>query len=146
MPAPKETAREILGVVPLVMRTVRSEMRRRSTFKLSVPQFRTLGFVHRHAGASLSEVAEHIGLTLPSMSRLIDGLVERKLMLRGGHVDDRRRITLELRARGRALLESAREAAQASLAVRLSELSEADRATIVQAMRKLHPLFGAAGL
>jgi DNA-binding MarR family transcriptional regulator len=58
---------------------------------LSVPQFRALGFVHRHAGSSLSEVADHIGLTLPAMSRLIDGLVELQLMRRQSQSADRRR-------------------------------------------------------
>ena len=41
----KETARQVLEVVPLVMRTVRTEMRRHRAHHLSVPQFRTLGFV-----------------------------------------------------------------------------------------------------
>lgn len=137
----RDTAREILEVVPLVMRTVRTEMRERRAHDLSVPQFRTLGFVERHAGTSLSELAEHIGLTLPSMSKLIDGLVERKLVTRQGRSDDRRRITLALTARGCALLESAHESTQASLAERLSALDENERAIVVRALRILHPLF-----
>jgi len=68
-----ECARQVLETVPLVMRTVRAEMRRRRTADLSVPQFRTLNFLNRQAGASLSQVAEHIGLTLPSMSLLVEG-------------------------------------------------------------------------
>ena len=49
---------------------------------LSVPQFRTLLFLRRHPGASLSEVAEHIGLTLPSISKMIDRLEARDLLAR----------------------------------------------------------------
>ena len=137
----RDTAREVLEVVPLVMRTVRTEMRDRRAQDLSVPQFRTLGFVERHPGTSLSELAEHIGLTLPSMSKLIDGLVERKLVTRQGRSDDRRRITLALTARGCALLESAHEATLGSIAERVSALSENERATVVRAMRILQPLF-----
>jgi hypothetical protein len=44
-----------------------------------MPQFRTLAVIDRNANASLSDVTEHIGLTLPSMSKLVDGLVARKL-------------------------------------------------------------------
>jgi len=137
----KETARQVLEVIPLVMRTVRTEMRRHRAHDLSVPQFRALGFVQRRPGASLSDVAEHIGLTLPAMSKLIDGLVARKLMTRRGHSDDRRRVMLELTARGAALLQTSRESTHAALAERLSQLSESDRAAIVRAMHILQPLF-----
>lgn len=136
-----ETVRAVLEVVPLIMRTVRSEMRRARGLELSVPQFRTLGFVHRQPGASLSDVAAHIGLALPSMSKLVDGLVERKLLIRSSHADDRRRITLELTAKGKALLQSAHASTQAALAKRLATLDESERATVVQAMHILQPLF-----
>lgn len=139
--SPKETAHEVLEVVPLVMRTVRSQMRSSRSLNLSVPQFRTLGFVHRHPGTSLSDVAEHVGLTLPSMCKMIDGLVERKLVKRRSHPSDRRRITLDLTGKGGAVLRSARESAQESLAERLSVLHEDDRVAIVHAMQILHRLF-----
>ena len=136
-----ETARQVLEVVPAVMRTVRAQMRQSASLNLSVPQFRALNFVDRNRGASLSEVAEHIGLTLPSMSKLIDGLVERKLVIRQSHADDRRRITLGLTARGCTVLQSARASAQASLAERMSTITESERAIVVHAMQILHPLF-----
>ena len=139
--APKDTARAVLEVAPLVMRTVRTEMRNAGALNLSVPQFRTLSFVARNPRTSLSTVAEHIGLALPSMSKLVDGLVERKLVIRQSHSDDRRRITLELTARGDALLQSAHASTQTALAKRLSTLNESERATIVRAMQTLQPLF-----
>ena len=139
--SPKDTARAVLEVVPLVMRTVRAQMRDASALNLSVPQFRTLGFVARNPRTSLSDLAEHIGLALPSMSKLVDGLVERKLLIRQSYSDDRRRITLELTARGDTLLQSAHASTQAALAEWLSGLGESDRATVVHAMQILQPLF-----
>ena len=139
--SPAHTARVLMEVVPLVMRTFRAEMRGSRANDLSVPQFRVLGFVHRKPGASLSDVSEHIGMALPSMSKLMDGLVDRKLVRRAGDAGDRRRVTLELTARGCALWQSAHASAQASLAARLAALAEDDRATIARAMRLLHPLF-----
>ncbi len=144
--SPTGTAHEVLEVVPLVMRTVRTQMRSSRSFNLSVPQFRTLGFVNRHPGTSLSDVAEHVGLTLPSMCKLIDGLVKRKLIARRSHPSDRRRITLDLSSKGGALLQSARESTQESLAERLSALHEDDRVTIVHAMQILHRLFAPTDL
>jgi DNA-binding MarR family transcriptional regulator len=136
-----QCAREVLETVPLVMRTVRAEMRRHRTADLSVPQFRTLNFLNRQAGASLSQVAEHIGLTLPSVSLLVDGLVERKLILRNTSAADRRRITLTLTARGQSVLEAAHGATQAALAEKLAALSAKDRMIVAQAMQALRPLF-----
>jgi len=136
-----ECAREVLETVPLVMRTVRAEMRHHRAADLSVPQFRTLNFLHHQAGASLSQVAEHIGLTLPSVSLLVDGLVERKLILRNTSAADRRRVTLTLTARGQSVLDAAHGATQAALAEKLAALSAQDRGIVVQAMQALHPLF-----
>ena len=136
-----QCAREVLETVPLVMRTVRAEMRRHRTADLSVPQFRTLNYLNRQAGASLSQVAEHVGLTLPSTSLLVDGLVERKLILRNTHAADRRRITLTLTARGQSVLEAAHGATQAALAEQLAALSAKDRMIVAQAMQALRPLF-----
>jgi len=137
----KACARAMLEVVPLVMRTVRTEMRQHRAADLSVPQFRTLGFLNRQPGTSLSAVAEHIGLTLPAMSTLVDGLVERHLVVRGAAPDDRRRIALTLTDQGRTSLEATHAAAEAQLADRLVSLSAGDRQLVAQAMQVLRPLF-----
>jgi MarR family transcriptional regulator for hemolysin len=139
--SPAECAREVLDTVPLIMRTVRSEMRSHRTPDLTVPQFRALTFIHRHPGASLSKAAEHMGLTLPSMSKIVDGLVARQLVLRHTPPEDRRRVSLALTASGQATLRAAREATQARLAEALQTLSPAQRVCIIEAMRTLRPLF-----
>src|SRR5690349_21174241 len=94
--SPDNCARALLEVVPPIMRVIRAEMRSQSAPELSVPQFRVLAYVNNHPGASLSEVADHIGLTRPAMSVLVDGLVNRRLMLRETDRSDRRRLTLAL--------------------------------------------------
>ncbi len=139
--SPETCAQEVLEVVPLVMRTIRAEMRRHRMADLSVPQFRTLAFIDRKVDASLSDVAEHIGLTLPSMSKIVDGLVMRKLVTRQTAPEDRRRMTLALTSRGRSALQASREATRACLAEDLAVLSERERETIEQAMTILRPVF-----
>jgi DNA-binding MarR family transcriptional regulator len=137
-----ECAREVLENVPLVMRAIRRELREHGARELSVPQFRTLSFLNRNKGASLSEVAEHIGLTLPSMSTLIDGLVMRNFAVRRTHPRDRRRMTLELTDRGQTTLRTAREATQDHLAQLIQHLSQEDRNTVAKSMRILRSIFG----
>src|SRR5512139_1499958 len=143
--SPDTCAQGILEVVPTVMRTIRAEMRRHRTADLSVPQFRTLAFIDRQADASLSDVAEHIGLTLPSMSKIVEGLVVRKLVTRQTHPTDRRRMTLALTARGQTALQSSRAATRACLAEDLAALSDRQRETIVQAMEIVRPVFALPG-
>src|SRR5512139_1559729 len=143
--SPEACAQEILEVVPTVMRAIRAEMRRHRTADLSVPQFRTLAFIDRKADASLSDVAEHIGLTLPSMSKIVDGLVNRKFVTRQTHPTDRRRMTLTLTTRGQTALQASRAATRACLAEELAALSDRQRDTVVQAMEILRPVFTSRG-
>jgi len=138
---PQESARELLEVVPTVMRDIRSEMRSRRSPELTVPQFRTLAFVNRKEGPSLSEVADHMGLTPPSTCRLVDGLIARGMMTRQGHPTDRRRLRLAVTRRGQMILEASRRGTLAYLADRLDGVAPDDRVVIVKAMEILRSVF-----
>lgn len=123
------------------MRVIRTQLRKHGAREVSVPQFRTLAYLNRNEGTSLSDVAEHIGLTLPSMSVLVDGLVSRGLIVRQTHPEDRRRMTLGLTERGRKKLRMAREATASYLEEKLGTLSGAERGTLIQAMQVLREVF-----
>jgi DNA-binding MarR family transcriptional regulator len=136
-------AREVLEVIPLVMRAVRADMRQNRAADLTVPQFRTLKFLDGQPGSSLSAVAEHVGLALPSMSTLVEGLVERKLVVRNTAPTDRRRVRLHLTGLGESVVAEAHAATQARLAERLAGLAPSDRADVVQALECLRLIFAA---
>lgn len=131
----------VLEVVPMIMRNIRREMRKGRDNDLSVPQFRSLAFLSSNEGASLSDVAEHIGLSLPSASKLIDGLVTRKLVYRKSSEDDRRRVMLSLTPEGRTTLQVSIRATEAYLMQRLSSISESDCRAIQSALMTMQPLF-----
>jgi len=105
-------------------------------------QFRALGYIRRHPGTSLSDVAEHIGLTLPSISTMISKLETRNLVMRQSAPGDRRRICLELTAFGESVLRSASEATRVRLIQILADLSPAERAEVSDAMHSLQRAFG----
>lgn len=140
--SPAECARQTLEVVPMVMRAIRTEIRSHRGSELSVPQFRVLIFLNRHAGASLSEIAEHLGLTPPSTSKLIDGLVARNMVTRQLDPKDRRRVPLVLTALGRSSMQSAYKATESRLAERLVVLPASERRLIIEAMQVLASVFG----
>lgn len=139
--SPATVAGQVIDVMPLVMRSIRAQVRQHRTPGLSLPQFRTLGFLDQHAGASLSDVAEHLGVTLPSMSKMVDSLVEEKLVTREFDAADRRRMILDVTPRGRSLLIAARADAQADLAHMFETLPASKRATLSEAMDILRLLF-----
>jgi MarR family transcriptional regulator for hemolysin len=136
-----ECSREVLEVVPIVMRDIRNQLRKHGATEISVPQFRVLTFLSRSEGASLSKVAEYIGLTLPSMSALVDSLVAGGLVTRQTHPEDRRRMTLTLTEGGRARLKSARASTANYLSQKLNQLSAADRMTVGKCMKVLRTVF-----
>jgi DNA-binding MarR family transcriptional regulator len=131
----------LMEVVPRVMHRIRTEMRSHRTPDLSVPQFRTLTYLYRNEGASLSEVAEHIGLKLPSMSKTVDALVARKLVIRRALAHDRRYISLRLSAHGLAELRRTRRITEARLAEALSVLMPEQQARVVEALKMLGQVF-----
>lgn len=143
-PNNQETVQLLIDVVPQVMQVLRSEMRRRRGPEISVLQFRVLAFLRRHPGSTLSAVAEHVGLTLPSMSSQISGLVARHLIDRSVSEEDRRYVTLTLTDQGRTLMESARQGTQESIAKKIAVLSPEELAVVAASMNLLSQVFSSS--
>jgi len=138
---PEQAAEAVVQVAAHVMRDFREEIRRRPHQGLTFSQLRALGYLKGSAGASLSDVAEFLGLGAPTTSKLIDDLVQQEIVRRETASDDRRRVTLHVTPRGRRALDVVRGPAVAELAQRLAPLAAEDRATIARAMELLRPLF-----
>lgn len=127
---------EVLEVVMGVSRVIRSQMRRHRDPRMSVPQFRALIFIRRQM-ASVSDLAEHLGLTRPTTTALVDKLVRMGWVERVGDVHDRRRVRLRLTQAGEAILVAAQAQTQAYFLDLLAGLSPAERECVVQAMQIL---------
>lgn len=139
-----QCAEQVLATVPMVMRLLRSETRSRRPEGLSVPQFRVLGFLYRRGGVSLSNVADHMGLTLPTVSKMIDTLVKRGLVLRETSDNDRRFIALKLTEQGRSAFGDAKRDAQARVVEVLSALTAAEQEEVGRAMQALRRVLAPA--
>lgn len=139
----EDCAREILDSVPCLTWFIRRQMRSHRG-GLSLAQFRSLVRVNQRPPASLSAVAEHLGSSLPTTSRIVTGLAEKGLMVRHGCIWDRRQVSLELTTKGREVLAAARKATQHCMELELNKLASAQRGQVVRAMRILRELFGPA--
>jgi DNA-binding MarR family transcriptional regulator len=134
-------ARELMDTAPQIMQAIRVEMRLGRGADISIPQFRALRFIQRNPDSSLSNLAENLGLMLPSVSKLVDGLVKAGLVIRQESTADRRRLTLDLTAAGESLVDASREKAQANLAASLEGLCDEELDVIHRAMQLLHSIF-----
>jgi DNA-binding MarR family transcriptional regulator len=88
-------------------------------------------------------MAEHIGLSLPSMSKMVDGLVSRGLVAREPSASDRRRLSLGLTPQGQRMLERARQGTQDALALRLDQLTPQQRQALLRDLGRLGQAFAA---
>jgi len=135
----REVAEGVLEITLLVTRLVTPEVRRLRPKQLSLSHIRALGFLDANPDADLSAVADYVGLTLPSMSTLVDGLVRRGLVARLAAPHDRRRLRLRLTKAGKGALRTALAAAQAVLETRFADLPPGERALVHRAMTRLRP-------
>ena len=139
--SPDTCARELLAAIPAVMRFIRYQMRQHRQAELSVPQFRTLVFLSHHPEISLSALAEHLGLSRPAASRMVDLLVKRGLTNRRIPPADRRQVALSLTRRGKEAFLAALGATQVAMAGNLEKLSAPDLKCIREAMQILTHAF-----
>lgn len=130
-------ARTIMEVIPAAMHVLRMEMRRPHRGQLSVPQFRALLFIQRHPGISASRLAEHLGVTRPTASALLDRLVQRGLVSRVRDPQERRRVVLHLTPSGVRLVDESRRHTQERLAALLAGVPAQELNRIVQGLELL---------
>ena len=139
----RAAARELLHVVMLVMKTVAAEMRR-SRRPLAPAQMGSL--MRIGAGAcTMSELARHQAVSLPTISKSVDMLVRRGWVERGIGKRDRRQSLVRLTPGGRRVLADIQQRAERHVAGTLAPLAPADRAQLVAALTILTGVLSAPG-
>ena len=136
---PQQCATELMATIPAIMQFMRTEMRSHSV--LSVPQFRVLALLYRQPGISLSAVAEHLGVTKATASAMIERLVQRGLIDRATHPQERRQMMLKLTVEGSEHFHLSREQTHAEITKRLKNLSEEQLITISLGLNILKKVF-----
>ena len=140
----EQCATELMETIHPIMQFIRIEMRSQREPSLSVPQFRLLAFLNRHPGISLSEVAEHLGVTRATASAMTDRLVQRSYVDRAVHPQERRQIMLKLTDAGQALLEQMRDRTRHKIADLLEGLAIEQLAEVSAGLALLGHVFEAA--
>ncbi|UKO99553.1 MarR family winged helix-turn-helix transcriptional regulator [Nostoc sp. UHCC 0870] len=136
-----ECAARVMDTIPLLMRFIRADMRTHSPDSISIPQLRSLAFLKRRPGASLSEVADHLGVTCATASTTIERLVQRLLVQRTDNPQERRRIVLNLTPEGKHLLEQSQAKTRAHIAEILQDLTPEQISQIEHGLTLLKNVF-----
>jgi DNA-binding MarR family transcriptional regulator len=131
----------MLDALPPVMRVVRKYMRSHRAAGLSVPQFRAMAYLRATPAAKLSAVADFLGASMPTSSRIVSGLVAKGLVKRCERTKDRRCVDLLLTPKGISVIDSALRATRAQLAKELSALNREQLREIFSGMQSLRSLF-----
>jgi DNA-binding MarR family transcriptional regulator len=140
-----EAADQIVAVLPRMFKTVMRQARDAETLRGAVTndmgdaQIWTLHALMR--GPQLaSELARRSNVTNPTMTRIIDALVEKGFVERHPDPDDRRRIHLQLTATGSEIGTRVHECFRAALVSYLSPLSDTQLGDIRRAFAHLRSL------
>jgi DNA-binding MarR family transcriptional regulator len=138
----RDAARDILKIIPLVMRTVAAELR--AGGELPAPAHFGLLTMLSAQPRTLSELAALQGVSLPTMSNSISSMVQRGWARRTSPVQDRRVVIIEVTPTGKAALERVGRAAEGHLAVLLTPLDAASRRRLHGGLGVLRRIFSDA--
>ena len=119
--------------------TARSLAERLAEEDAGVDQWRVLRVIGASAGVAMGSLAEQVQIPAPSLTRLVDSLVDRALVYRRQSVTDRRRIDVHLSENGHKLLgrlESIAADHQAAMQQRLGRDALSAMITFLEAIQE----------
>lgn len=136
--SPQQLARLLRDFVAMVMRrSVRDTMRILRRVELSMPQLVTLWFLRRCGTATISDISEHLNLSLAATSHLVDRLVVSGIVSRSEGVLDRRHKEIMLTNAGSALLDEIELARVGELAQHLAEMPQPQLGVTIDALAEV---------
>ncbi len=136
-PLTSSVADRLLRLAPQVVQAARHYLRAQNLGNVTLPQLRALAYVLRQPESTLGELAEHLIITVPSASALVDRLVKQGLLEARIPPENRRRVALAVTADGAAIVTRAYHLWQEELARRLAPLSEEELRLAGDALERL---------
>ncbi|MFJ8109358.1 MarR family winged helix-turn-helix transcriptional regulator [Streptomyces sp. NPDC096132] len=107
---------------------------RASTAPVSASQLRVLFILEHNEGINLRTLADHLGSTPPSTSRLCDRLQAVGFVERRAAENSRRELQLFLSRRGRAFLSDLRARRESALQAVLEQMPAAERGALLRGL------------
>src|SRR5215204_1240019 len=131
----QDATTELLEVVNLVTQMFWADLRR-SNHSIELTQWATLRRISR-SPCTMSELARHKGVGLPTMSKSIEMLVRKGWVERWIDKTDRRQTLVRLTADGRRVLSESRAHLEELLDQRLGTLTAPERSALAAQLRRV---------
>lgn len=116
-----------MKAIPRAMWAIRFELRKNASNEFSVPQFRIMNHIYKKRALTIGELAKLHGLSLASMSRMVDVLVKRKLVIKQKNPKDKREVKLALTIDGEKKFNALKKSAEKSFDKIFKDLSDRDK-------------------
>jgi DNA-binding MarR family transcriptional regulator len=128
--------------VPPAWRQTRSQIHRNAVekFQMTEEQFQLLRRI-RNGSTSVSALAEASQTSRSAVSKAVDSLVRRGLVVRSLNQQDRRNLPLALTEEGQRVMDLIYGEAEAWLSTRFARLSADETATLLQGLELLRVAF-----
>ncbi|MEX2196754.1 MAG: MarR family transcriptional regulator [Thermoleophilaceae bacterium] len=137
-PAQADTTQRLAAFVRYVMTTCgRDFLQALDDLELSLSQVKLLNVLSDAGEVPLKEAGDHLALSLPAVSRAVDGLVQRGLVKRTEDPDDRRMKRVALSAKGRRLAQDLVQLRFAGLDEFVAGLDPRERGALDKALELL---------
>ncbi|MCA9958215.1 MAG: MarR family transcriptional regulator [Anaerolineales bacterium] len=133
------TAQQILLILPMLMRIMAAEFRQMQ--RALLPAHLSVMFILSQGSCNLSELAEQLAVSPPTMSNTVSKLVADGLVARTRSEQDRRIVQITLTATGQTLLHEIVTSMVARVTELLTSLSTAELQTIDQGLAALQHAF-----
>ena len=105
--------------------------------EVTLTQYRTLVVLASRGPQNLAGLAEAVGVTPATATRMCDRLVRKDLIRRRTERDDRRQLRVALTAKGRSLVDAVTGRRRQEIARIINEIPVEQQAVVVQALGRL---------
>ncbi len=136
------TERDLTRTGPALTLAVAARVLERALDDMTLPQFRVLSLI-ASSPERAGRIATLAGVTRPSLTGLLDGLVQHGWVRRVDVDGDRRGVSLEITEAGRLALVAAQDATAIRLETILDRLSAPDRSAVLEGLSALRRGFEA---
>lgn len=119
------------------IRLLRALRREDDGIGLSAPRLSALSVIVFAGPLSLAELAAAEQVKPPTMSRIVEGLVQAGLVTREAAPEDRRSVRIAATEKGRRLMETGRERRVQALSERLVGLAQSERRALARGIELL---------
>lgn len=133
----EEKIAELVGMLPMFIGTLLDGIEIKTPIKLCVSEEKTLMFLHKHEGNSMTVYSKKVGLTKGSFTAVADRLEKKGLIERVSVCDDRRKNALILTKEGKCIAKKIDSCFNQHISKKVAQLEEEDLKNLKNALETI---------